>query len=164
MLDGLGYFLLGAGCVVLGSFLWFSWDKFRANRRKKKFQAFVDRLRKSIDVKDQAHRERIENGEREISELTFRDKSGVMNTVKIVVDPNLEDALPKSQKEFDKMLSSGNTGTLSDLIAGHKIEHEPMKKVEEFVFSPNSVKAMRSAGLELDEVVTKMLRASGRID
>jgi len=45
----------------------------------------------------------------------------------------------------------------------HQVSEDAMGKVQEFVFSPNAVRDMRRNGIEPDDVVTRMLKASGRM-
>ena len=91
--------------------------------------------------------------EQEISELTFRDASGKLCKVKIVVDHSLPEKLTQMAQE----------GSLQDLMSNHKVSEDAMGQVEEFVFSPRAVHDMRQAGMEPDDVVREMLRAAGRI-
>lgn len=158
-----GWFVLGAGSALFGVMIGFLWDNYRSRKR---FNGFLDGINSASEefVKDQVHREKIEKGTKEISELSFRDKHGVMNTVRIIIDHDMADMKVGSKQDMEGMLRTGEAGTLSDLMAGHKVSEDAMGKVQEFVFSPQAVRDMRSSGLEPDEVVTKMLRASGRME
>lgn len=156
-----GGIFIGLGFALLACALCMGFFRYRTYRRRKKFAAFVERLKSTI-IKDET-KEELKKG-REVSELNFRDKSGVFTTVKIVVDHDLPDMIADNKEQLAEMIRKGDAGTMSDLLAGHRIEDDGMKKVQEFVFSPRSVHEMRKAGMEPDEVVTKMLKASGRMD
>lgn len=146
--------MLGVGVAILGFCIGVLLYKYRS---KRKFKKFLERIKAAGEeiVK--------EKSKKEISELSFRDKYGVMNTVRIIIDHDLGDKI-EDIKVMQEMLKSGDAGTLNDLMSGHKISEDAMGKVQEFVFSPQAVRDMRSSGLEPDEVVTKMLRASGRME
>jgi hypothetical protein len=165
MIELIGGFFIGAGIVMVGYgcvIMFMNW------RTKRNFARFLERIR---DMAAEEVTRQVSGGERgkEVSELSFRDKDGVMNTVRIVIDPNLDATLTDEDKEEVKSVLSGNVspnmqvGTMDDLLKGHKIEESAMEKVQEFVFSSKAVRDMRSHGIEPDEVVTKMLRASGRM-
>ena len=165
MIELIGGFFIGAGIAMVGYgcvIMFMNW------RTKRNFARFLERIR---DMAAEEVTKQVGGGERgkEVSELSFRDKDGVMNTVRIVIDPNLDATLTDEDKEEVKSVLSGNinpnmqVGTIDDLLKGHKIEESAMEKVQEFVFSSKAVRDMRSHGIEPDEVVTKMLRASGRM-
>jgi len=142
--------LAGAATAVLTfvSFLVFLYvKKAAANRKFKRYLA---------QVTEEGHK-KIMEASREVGELSFRDKSGGLCVVKIVVDHNLPDHLMDAFKAAD---ASGN---LQDIMSGHKVSEDAMGQVEEFIFSPRAVRDMRAAGIEPDEVVRQMLRAAGRI-
>jgi hypothetical protein len=146
MSEFVGLFLVMAGGTVLGYAAYKALDYLRL----RKFNKFISRLRnipKDVFGK-------------EISEFTFRDKNGNFATVKIVVDHGL-DYFDKS--EVTEMICRGDAGVLGSILDVSAIEEEKMNKVQEFVFSPAAIKDLREAGLEPDDVVIKMLRASGRM-
>lgn len=147
--------MLGVGIAILGFSIGALLYKYRSKRKFKKFLEGIKSASEEI-VK--------EKSKKEISELSFRDKHGVMNTVRIIIDHDMADMKVGSKQDMEDMLRTGEAGTLSDLMAGHKVSEDAMGNVQEFVFSPQAVRDMRSSGLEPDEVVTKMLRASGRME
>lgn len=162
-----GWFFIGIGTGILGLMLTiFIWS-YMKRRRDQKFTAFVEELRDGVD-------DALASGvippllasEKEISELMFRDRHGELCTVKIVIDHGLDRNLTDEDKaRIRDMIISGDAGagTLDDLLHNHVVTEEEVGKVKEFVFSSDAVHKMRMAGMEPDEVVTKMLRASGRI-
>lgn len=158
-----GWFMLGAGVALLlvGSFFFVS--KLLLRRNKSRFDKFIEGLKAAAKAEEEKGFVPVSDG-KEISELTFRDKHGVMNKVRIIIDHDLNDMKIGSKQEMEDMLKSGEAGTLSDLMSGHKVSEDAMGKVQDFVFSPQAVRDMRSSGLEPDEVVTKMLKASGRME
>lgn len=170
-LESFGWFMLGAGSVILGLGGVIAGERYLAYRRAKKklavakrFHSYVEKLKNSVDealTKDVVP----PPISKEISELTFRDKDNQLCTVKIVVDHNLDVKLTDDDKaRMREMIEQGeNAGTLDDLLTNHVVTEDRAGQVQEFVFSSMAVQRMRQAGLEPDEVVTKMLRASGRI-
>jgi hypothetical protein len=87
----------------------------------------------------------------EISELFLRDKKGDLFSVKIVIDPNLDD----NEKQ------SGAHGTLDDLMEGRA--PEGVADCDKFVISAKAAAEMREAGIELDMIVANILRSAGKI-
>lgn len=156
-MSDLGWFMLSAGLALLSVGVTVLTQQWLLRRRKKRFDRFVESIKA-------AGEEIVKEKKKEISELSFRDKYGVMNTVRIIIDHDMADMKVGSKQDMEDMLRTGEAGTLSDLMAGHKVSEDAMGKVQEFVFSPQAVRDMRSSGLEPDEVVTKMLRASGRME
>jgi hypothetical protein len=151
LIENLGWFMLGAG-----SMLWFViiYNMIRSiintRRQTSKFNAMISQLKQTSqilsEISEDANgypykRQLMEavGGEyrphfsQQISELTFRDVSGKLSTVRIIVDPGADDETPLD----------GNS--------------------EQFIFSPKTVERMRNAGVEPDDVVTRILRESGRI-
>lgn len=151
----IAWFLIGAGAASILIAIAVVLPSWMAKIRRRKFQRYIEQVQNSVP-------EFIANQTREVSELSFRDKQGILNTVRIVVDPSMHDVLPGSY-ELQDMMDRGEAGTLEGLMAGHKISEEAASRVQEFVFSPIVVQRMRAAGMEPDEVVTKMLKASGRM-
>jgi len=162
-IEALGWFLLGAGAtgMVIGGTVVVR-GLIGAYRRFK-FERYLENIRKNAtDAVEEAVK-----GQREVSELTFRDKSGVMNTVRIVIDPNVMDKFSDEEKDqvAKRIMAGEEGGSLQELVDGtQRISEDAMGKVQEFIFSPNSVKRMRQQGMEPDEVVTMMLRSAGRMD
>lgn len=160
MLEIVVWFVIGFGFgfIAAGCFVWFlNW------RSTRKFQKFLRRLKETVDEKVR------QKDNREVSELSFRDKDGVMNTVRIVIDHDMDRTLTDEDKEKVKSVLEGHpdpdmqAGSMADLLSGHKIEESAMENVHEFVFSAKAVEDMRQYGMEPDEVVTRMLKASGRM-
>src|SRR6266581_6033925 len=148
-----GWFLMGAGVAILGIGIY---HLVNAIRLKRRMLSFIERMKSDAPefIKDQ-----IEKGSgRETSEMTFRDKEGVLNTIKIIVDHDLPDVPFRDREDFYSMVVKGETGRIND------IPEKAMVKVQEFIFSPQAVRNMRRDGIEPDEVVTKMLKASGRME
>lgn len=123
---------LGCGCLIFAIVEWIG--NYFSNRR---FQNYVGQVAKegaSI----------VSDATKEVSELMFRDKNGMLCTVKIVIDH----AIPSN---------------LHDLLGNHRISEDATSQVQEFIFSPKAVAEMRENGVEPDELVRQMLRAAGRI-
>lgn len=160
-LEALGWFCLGAGSatlVILGPPIIAM--IVRHMRNKNKFGAYVESLKGFSEALAKMNEERS----KEVSELSFRDKDGKLCTVKIVVDYRLDDRLTDEDKEkMRQMLASGEGGKLHDIMTGHNVTEGEMDRIQQFVFSGYTAEQMRARGLELDEVVRKMLKASGRI-
>ena len=166
MLEFVGGFLISAGIslVLMGISYWCS---ILIRRRivaasNRKLMAFIEKLKLESDL----IKHELENDHkagRETSELVFRDKEGILNTVKIIIDHDL-DHLASNEEELKSMILKGETGTMTDLISGHNITEDHIGKVQEFIFSPQAVRDMRLAGMEPDEMVTRMLKSSGRIE
>lgn len=168
----IGMLFIGAGIgfVLAGGYIFvLRWMAAR------KFRAFLERLKEIGDEEEAAAKTKKEisaKSTREISELIFRDKDGVAQTVRIVIDHDIDDMMTDEDKKNVKALLTGGkstdpdirTGSMDDLLAGCKVEEAAMAKVQEFVFSPKAVRDMRLAGIEPEEVVTKMLKASGRME
>lgn len=167
-LESAGWFFIGAGSVILlecllnlGRYIFF-------RLRKRRFAKFIDGLKATAEqmAANQATEpaNEVSTRPREVSELSFRDKEGVMNTVRIIVDPSIDKGLIPDSQELHSMMESGEAGSLSELMDGnHCVSEDAMGKVQEFVFSPSAVRNMRMAGIEPDDVVTRMLKASGRM-
>src|SRR5216684_7324407 len=163
MLEFVGGFLISAGIslVLMGTSYWCS---ILIRRRivaasNRKLMAFIEKLKLESDL----IKHELENDHkvgRETSELVFRDKEGILNTVRIIIDHDLDD-IASNEEELKSMILRGETGTMTDLISGHNITEDHIGKVQEFIFSPQAVRDMRMAGMEPDEIVTKMLKASG---
>jgi len=143
-LEFLGWFLFGSGismviigiCFWLKEFIQVSWTA-KANHNLKGQESFIN-----------------DKSNREISELNFRDKSGVLNTVRIIVDHDIED---------DATPEDINNMSIDNLIHNYPCSEGSLEKIQQFIFSVQAVTGMRKHGLEPDEVVTKMLKASGRM-
>lgn len=159
LIESLGWFLFGAGCAT---FIWgmvfLTPDIIAKRRDNKKFEDFIQ------DLKAQGEEllaSQVRASHKEVSQLMFRDKTGALCTAEIVIDPDLPE-LPNMDKEaLFKMVQSGEVGTINDMMEGkHK---GSMDDVERFIFSSKTVQQMREHGLEIDEFVRNMLKASGRI-
>jgi len=144
---------------------------FMIFRSRRRFNDFIERVKGAAEKHIEQINEQVAKKEqeepstgKEISEFIFRDKMGVLTTVKIVIDHDLKNSIPDMNKDKIKsMVLSGEAGTLGQLLEGHSVQEDAMSKVQEFVFSPDAVRDMRAAGLEPDDVVAKMLKASGRM-
>lgn len=138
--------IAGASAGILTAVIAATFIFVRRHLNQRKFHKYL------IQITEEG-RKKIEQASREISELTFRDASGKLCKVKIVVDHSLPEKLTQMAQE----------GSLQDLMSNHKVSEDAMGQVEEFVFSPRAVHDMRQAGMEPDDVVREMLRAAGRI-
>src|SRR6266446_6446664 len=159
-LEALGWFMLGAGMTSLAVGLFHLVNIIMMKRR---MLSFIDKIKEEAPefLKDQAAH--IEKGKgngtgKEISEMTFHDKEGNLNTIKIIIDHDLPDVFVPDREKFKEMLLKGEAGRIND------VPEKAMEKVQEFIFSPQAVRDMRRVGMEPDEVVTKMLKASGRME
>jgi len=149
MVENLGWFLLGGGMTILLTVAVYGVERLIAYRRRKRFHGFISQI-KSVGeelIRDEVNRQKIECGQsrgREISELNFRDPQGKQRSVKIIVDHALKGEITPEYQALVK---------------------EELKEVEGdlFIFSPEAIRDMRANGLEVDEVVAKMLKASGRM-
>lgn len=143
----LAYFMIGIGVSLIfcgAVFLLRDWLVER------KFKNYLNTMKQEGALA-------IKEASREVSELTFRDKNGVLCTVKIVIDHAIGDSLAALKKDAEF------SGSLNDLMTGHKIAESTMGQTEEFIFSSRAVQDMQALGMEPDEVVRQMLRAAGRI-
>src|SRR6266404_3243093 len=152
-LETLGWFMLGAGVTSLAVGLFHLVNIIMMKRR---MLSFIDRIKEEAPefIKDQADK----TSGKEISEMTFRDKEGRLNTIKIIIDHDLPDLCLPDREEFKGMVLKGEAGRISE------VPEKAMEKVQEFIFSSQAVRDMRKVGMEPDEVVTKMLKASGRME
>ena len=157
-LEAIGWFCLGFGSLFLVEASIYLFRLYRERNRKTNFDAFIERIKSSSNEDDQPYHKG-----KEISEFSFRDMNGKLATVKIVIDHDLPDQLVNDPNEMDDMIEHGEAGTMDDLIKSNRIISGPMREVEEFVFSPRAIRNMRAGGMEPDEVVVKMLKASGRM-
>src|SRR6266576_4147263 len=152
-IETLGWFMLGAGVTSLAVGLFHLVNIIMMKRR---MLSFIDRIKEEAPefIKDQAEK----GSGRETSEMTFRDKEGNLNTIKIIIDHDLPDVSLPDREKFKEMVLKGEAGRISE------VPEKAMEKVQEFIFSPQAVRDMRRVGMEPDEVVTKMLKASGRME
>ena len=97
---------------------------------------------------------------REISEFMFRDRNRKLQTVKIIIDPNLP--------EMEDMDDTSDLRVMTVPGKGEATLHSPepveMNKVRDFVFTPQCVRDMRAAGMEPEDLVARMLRDAGRME
>lgn len=156
-MNAFAYLMIGLGAGVLFACGILALQKFIADR---KFKRYIDQMTKE-------GQQALIEASRETSELTFRDKTGMLCKVRIVVDHALQDNLSPADKERLKgMVNKGDAafaGGLQDLLGNHKISEDAMGQVEEFIFSVRAVEDMRAQGLEPDDMVRQMLMAAGRI-
>ena len=125
--------------------------------------SFIDKIKEEAPefLKDQAahiEKGKVNGSGKEISEMTFHDKEGNLNTIKIIIDHDLPDVSLPDREKFKEMVLKGEAGRISE------VPEKAMEKIQEFIFSPQAVRDMRRVGMEPDEVVTKMLKASGRME
>lgn len=162
-LENLGWFLFGAGCVIIGVVLAIAATTLiDAVRNKRKFNTYVNNLKSFGETLEKMN----EASSKETSELTFRDISGKLCTVKIVIDYDLDKNLSEADRDKlrDMVLrGDANSGRVDDIIANAKYKEGELDKADQFIFSGHAVNAMRQQGIEPDEVVRRMLKASGRI-
>ena len=157
-LEAFGWYMLGAGTTMLAVGLF---HLINGIYQKRRLLSFIELIKSKAPefIKDQAHREKIEKGSGlETSEMTFRDKEGHLNVIKIIIDHDLPDLPLPDREEFQSMVLKGEAGSINN------VPEKAMEKVHEFIFSPQAVRDMRRVGMEPDEVVTKMLKASGRME
>lgn len=123
-----------------------------------KLQSLLDDIIKSANDKNPKK-------PREVQEFSWRHE-GKLNSVKIIIDPNIADATRVSEKEFAELIKGGDAASLIDLVNGMATDEGKKKKmseVKEFIFSSTSVKQMRQAGMSPEDIVIKMLKSAGRM-
>lgn len=126
--------------------------RFKRQREAKKVAEMIERMKAEAP-------DMVRNAGREVSELSFRDKDGKLSTVKIVVDASL-DNFGIDSEQFQRLMAEGDGGPLEELLHANS---DKIETTEEFVFSAKSVRNMRMIGLDPEQIVTKMLKASGRM-
>jgi hypothetical protein len=167
--DFAGNVMMGVGAGTIGIVVFLGGKKvisdFISDRRTKRFDRYIAQLRAEADDavrKIQSHQPLMDamrshvspELSQEISEFTYRGSDGNLDTVKIIIDHGLDDVAG----------ASGIQGTIEDITGDQStVEDSRMHGIKEFVFSANAVRDMRMAGIEPDEVVVKMLKASGRM-
>src|SRR6266478_4538415 len=119
----IGWFMISAGLsmLIIGiAALFYTIIRRRmiaANNQK--LVSFIERLKSEADlIKDKIEKDHKIG--REISELVFRDKEGILNTVRIVIDHGLDDLSASDQEELKGMVLK-EKGTPVDLVSGHDI-------------------------------------------
>jgi len=147
------YFSAGAFWAVM---LWANGKNLHRRYQSKRGMSKLDKLsikNNNLNAKTEA----------ETHVLSWRYK-GKMQEVKIIIDPSLDDI--SSEVDLDDAMKRGEAGELALLMKGDVSQEtkDKMASQEAFVFSRKSVEAMRTAGLSPDEVVTKILKAAGRMD
>ncbi|SRR6266581_7696327 len=148
-LEFLGWFLISAGITMLIIGIGFWIMELRYKRKViNDAETFIQKHPYAISENP------FKGIGREVSELNFRDKSGVLNTIRIIVDHNIEDEC--TPEDINNM-------SIDNLMHNHTFSEGSMEKIQQFIFSAQAVRGMREHGLEPDEVVTKMLKASGRM-
>ncbi|SRR6266446_1465085 len=159
MLEFIGWFMISAGLSML--IMGITGLCYKIVRRRiiiksnRKLMAFIEKLKLESDLIKHELENDHKSG-RETSELVFRDKDGILNTVRIIIDHDLDDLATSDKEELKAMLLKTD-GTITDTGS-------PMNNIQEFIFSPQAVRDMRLAGMEPDEIVTRMLKASGRME
>ena len=159
-LEAFAWFMIGSGTVMLGRALYLIWGIWK-RRRFIKLLKSLKKVSASSEGKLKELADKLitsKIGGQEISEMTFRDKDGHLNVIRIIIDHDLPDISLPDRDEFQSMVLKGEAGKINE------VPEKAMDKVQEFIFSPQAVRDMRRAGMEPDEVVTKMLKASGRME
>lgn len=133
--------------------------RYRAKRGMSNLNDMIARMKKEAE-------EAIRNSQKNDTEthfLRWRHK-GQMQEVKIIIDPSLDNI--SSEVDIKDAVLRGEAGQLAALMDGDVSQEikDKMASQEAFVFSRRSVENMRIAGLSPDEVVTKILKAAGRMD
>lgn len=165
LLENLGWGFIGviSGSLIyaFGALLKDNTQRLLAYRRKRKFERFLERFNSSVRQDIFGRQQTTQTTPNEISELTFRDKDGQLCTVQIVVDHSMN-AMP-SDDEMSKIMDMVKDGQDELSVIKNIIPEEDMRKVQKFIFPYDVILQMKASGLEPDEVVRKMLQASGRI-
>ncbi len=136
---------------------------YAANHQVIKSRIFGKRkMDKMIEaLKAEAERLEKENSAKTTAVLTYRSTSGKLETVKITIDPSADTLF--SQDTLKALVAGGHGGMLQDALSGDKETAQKMNDTEEFVFSSKSAALMRSMGMEPEEVVTQILKATGKM-
>src|SRR5258705_1074669 len=142
------------------------WRRWKAPRQSAKLNDFIAKIEK--EAKEAMAELKVKSSVLPVAEthvLTWRHK-GELHHVKIVIDPALDTAIEGSREEFEQMVRDGDAGKLEDLLnglAGPDVK-DRMADQETFVFSRKSVEQMKMADMSPDDIVTKILKAAGRMD
>ena len=131
-------------------------------QRKRRMKQFINKIKCQADDFLKELQAQGKPSEKQTSELTFRDAKGGLSVVKITVDPAL-DNIQLDEDDMAQMMADGIGGRGLDLIQHGSEAAKKAANQEEFVFSPKGVAMMRGMGMEPEEIVTKMLKASGRM-
>jgi sulfite reductase alpha subunit-like flavoprotein len=144
----------------------------RARKTNKRMKSVIDQLKSEAGVlvasasrmaseklkqASQKHKEE----KKEIHSFQWR-KDGVLNEVKIIIDPTINHSIPGSKEDFEKLMKESTAENLEELIK--KVSPGADETVDNFVFSTFAVEQMKLAGVSPDEIVVKMLKAAGRMD
>jgi hypothetical protein len=156
--------IIGVMMLAIGfGFLTAELAEFLVQKLKNaKIARYADRMRKSAE--EEVVRMKQQALTSHTSQLYLRNKQGKLFKVNIIIDPDLEGKPVPSPDRLKELADRGEAGTLSDLISGKTVASEELYEVSDFVFSPAMVRQLSEAGLEPDDVVIRMLRATGRID
>jgi len=156
--------IIGVMMLAIGfGFLTAELAEFLVQKLKNaKVARYADRMRKSADAEIERMKQLALNSH--TSQLYLRNRQGKLFKVNIIIDPSLESRPMPSPDRLKELADRGEAGTLSDLISGKTVASEELYEVSDFVFSPAMVRQLNEAGLEPDDVVIRMLRATGRID
>ncbi len=153
--------------------------KMDQRRTEKKMKSMIDGLREAAQkamadhVPDTSKAERTvekkadpvfkSNRKPTVQEFMWRH-GGKINTVNIVIDPNLDECFQKSPEEFSEAVKSGELGKLEALMGDLANGKNDLKETTDFVFSAKAVVQMKAMGVEPEDLVSKMLKAAGRMD
>jgi len=156
--------IIGVMMLAIGfGFLTAELAEFLVQKLKNaKVARYADRMRKSAEEEVERMKRLALNSH--TSQLYLRNRQGKLFKVNIIIDPSLESRPMPSPDRLKELADKGEAGTLSDLIAGKTVANKELYEVSDFVFSPAMVRQLNEAGLEPDDVVIRMLRATGRID
>ena len=124
LLESLAWFAIGAGAMALVLGI----ANLALRKRQAKFNNMIAELQHTAKVLENFNRPEVE-----VSELSFRGPDGTLCTVRIIIDPSIEEG--KS--------------------------HNPDSN--EFIFGLDAIKRMKEAGVAPDEIVTDILRSNGRM-
>jgi len=120
-------------------------------RRKRKI---VSSISNEIDGKEDA-------SNKSTAELSYRDISGKLVTVKITVDYALDGGI--APEIVRSLLDRGGIGMLASVLGGDSEIAKKMRDATEFVFSHRTVSQIKACGMELEDFVAKILKATGRM-
>jgi hypothetical protein len=138
LIESFAWFLMGAGAMVLiFSVTSLIAPFFFRKKKKSEYDLVIEELREKADEMRVAIAEA--NPSISVSMLHYRDMFGKLNIAKIIIDPSSSHDLAGS------------------------VEEDEENHTQSFIFSAKAAAEMRANGVELDEVVTKMLKASGRM-
>jgi hypothetical protein len=141
--------------------------RWKAPRQMSKLDDMISRLKQEAQEAMEAMKIEIKQtpSTPETHVLSWRYK-GELQQVKIVIDPALDTAIEGSREEFEQLVKEGDAGKLQDLLDGlaSNDAKDRISAQDIFVFSRKAVEQMKMADMSPDDIVTKILKASGRMD